>query len=398
MNADIRGLVDQARQARLGRVESVVIPPEERKAVEEAITSLQFEVTVGDVCARTGLKPQEADSALQRLASDSLATIRVSESGMLMYSFPQDFKGRIAAKSALIRFEPQLEAARGALAFVGRFVFGLALFASLAVIGTAAASGRCSLQRWVVCAATYCPAAPFGRRRQLPCRRRTTGGAVASAAAASTSAAQWTCCDSWTWATFSVSGSTPTRATTGTGIDSTATSCRPSPCPRPYSRWSLATVRPTPAGHPPLVCCDAAARSLLPVLPVAVGFRMSCWGRRARLPLLGPRFRTGRIFGAGDPNVGHQQELRVRLGEYIKSRGGVLTAEEMVPFLPDPTRALDGFRSAERAAGAGEIAIRSVGPAKGAPSLHCAALLLPPVWRGASPPRLAGTRRWCWRR
>ncbi|MBA0596721.1 hypothetical protein Gorai_013530, partial [Gossypium raimondii] len=43
------------------------------------------------------------------------------------------------------------------------------------------------------------------------------------------------------------------------------------------------------------------------------------------------------VFGDGDPNQGIEEERWKLIGEYITSNGGVVTAEELAPYLDLPT-------------------------------------------------------------
>ncbi|CAG9466268.1 unnamed protein product [Pedinophyceae sp. YPF-701] len=112
--------------------------PEDRKLVEEAVRDQGGRVTVGDVAARTGLPPGEVQAALNKLAADSAATLEVSASGDIAYSFSPDFSSAIRGKSFRIRVvEPALEFSGRALVYIARLSFGVALFASIAVASAA---------------------------------------------------------------------------------------------------------------------------------------------------------------------------------------------------------------------------------------------------------------------
>jgi hypothetical protein len=49
-------------------------------------------VTVGDVAARAGVRPSEAERALQALAADTMGTLRVAEQGDIVYELSPDFQ------------------------------------------------------------------------------------------------------------------------------------------------------------------------------------------------------------------------------------------------------------------------------------------------------------------
>lgn len=91
------------------------------------------------VASKTGLPPFESERALQALAADSAASIVVGPSGDLLYRFDRDFDTKILNKSFAIRtLQPLLEKAAGLAQWLGRFAFGSALLASLAVVAYAA--------------------------------------------------------------------------------------------------------------------------------------------------------------------------------------------------------------------------------------------------------------------
>ncbi len=69
-------------------------------------------MTVGDVAAKAGLLLSEASSALNALATDTGAAIKVSDAGELLYVYPPGVRATLAAKSWRLRLAPALAKAR----------------------------------------------------------------------------------------------------------------------------------------------------------------------------------------------------------------------------------------------------------------------------------------------
>ncbi len=69
-------------------------------------------MTVGDVAAKAGLAVSQASSALNALAADTGATLRVSDSGDLLYVFQPGVRAALAAKSWRLRLAQALDKAR----------------------------------------------------------------------------------------------------------------------------------------------------------------------------------------------------------------------------------------------------------------------------------------------
>jgi len=69
-------------------------------------------VTVGDVAARAGLQLSEASAALNALAADTGAALKVSDAGDLLYLYRPGVRATLAAKSWRLRAAPLLATAR----------------------------------------------------------------------------------------------------------------------------------------------------------------------------------------------------------------------------------------------------------------------------------------------
>lgn len=115
-------------------LESLKLDGEVRKRTENAISRRGGRVTVGDVAADSGLSVFQAEAALRALATDTLATLQVSDDGEIVYVFDKRFKEMLRAKSAMLRLEPVVEGAARVAGYVGRIAFGTALVSSVVAV------------------------------------------------------------------------------------------------------------------------------------------------------------------------------------------------------------------------------------------------------------------------
>ena len=60
-----------------GKLESTRLDSNVREKVQQAVESLRFEVTPGDVAARAGVTVHQAEEALTALAADTFGTLKV---------------------------------------------------------------------------------------------------------------------------------------------------------------------------------------------------------------------------------------------------------------------------------------------------------------------------------
>ncbi|KAF3772130.1 Uncharacterized protein EJ110_NYTH58673 [Nymphaea thermarum] len=118
------------------RVESDRLPSVVRKRAMEAIESSGGRVTIGDVASRAGLKLDEAERALQAIASDTGGFLEVSDEGDVLYVFPRDYRSKLAAKSVRMRVEPLLEKSKAVAEYLVRVSFGTALIVSIVLVYT----------------------------------------------------------------------------------------------------------------------------------------------------------------------------------------------------------------------------------------------------------------------
>ena len=99
--------------------------------------------TAADLSAASGLSIDEARVGMKELAAalagaEGLA-VSASSRGDLLYSFPKEVRGELASRSKAAKLRDAWNGAKPVLEVIGRVSFGLALFASIAVIFTAIA-------------------------------------------------------------------------------------------------------------------------------------------------------------------------------------------------------------------------------------------------------------------
>ncbi|XP_050379543.1 LOW QUALITY PROTEIN: uncharacterized protein LOC126796869 [Argentina anserina] len=120
-----------------GAVESDRLSSDVRKRPMEAVDACGRRVTVGDVAGRAGLKLNEAEKALQALASDAHGFLEASDEGNVLYVFPEDYRARLVANSFILRVEPLLQMAKDVGEDLARVAFGTALISSIILVWTA---------------------------------------------------------------------------------------------------------------------------------------------------------------------------------------------------------------------------------------------------------------------
>lgn len=112
-------------------LESPKLDKEVRRRAEKAIESRGYKVTVGDVAATGGITLFQAERATRALATDTQATLQVSDAGEILYCFPTNFRATIQSKSLLFRLEPVVEGVFQAAAYLVRVAFGTTLVVSV---------------------------------------------------------------------------------------------------------------------------------------------------------------------------------------------------------------------------------------------------------------------------
>nr|WP_228024520.1 hypothetical protein [cf. Phormidesmis sp. LEGE 11477] len=103
----------------------------------QAVESLDYRVTVGDVATKAGLNVEVAQQGLLALASETQGHMQVSESGEIAYEFPRNFRGVLRNKYWQLRAQETLSKVWGALFYVIRISFGIMLMVSIALISIA---------------------------------------------------------------------------------------------------------------------------------------------------------------------------------------------------------------------------------------------------------------------
>ncbi|MEO0769983.1 MAG: hypothetical protein AAFY72_11215 [Cyanobacteria bacterium J06649_4] len=107
------------------------------KDVMQAVESLGYRVTVGDVASRAGLNVEVAQQGVLALASETQANMQVAESGDVAYVFPRNFRGVLRNKYWQLRFQEMLSKIWQVVFYVVRVSFGIMLLVSIAIIAIA---------------------------------------------------------------------------------------------------------------------------------------------------------------------------------------------------------------------------------------------------------------------
>lgn len=104
------------------------------KQVMQAVESLDYRVTVGDVAAKAGLNVEVAQQGLLALASETQGHMQVSESGEIAYEFPRNFRSILRNKYWQIRLQAALSKVWNVLFYIVRISFGLVLMVAIALV------------------------------------------------------------------------------------------------------------------------------------------------------------------------------------------------------------------------------------------------------------------------
>lgn len=99
-----------------------------------SVEKLNYQVTVGDVSAETGLNLQETQQGLVALAADAGGHLQVSETGDITYLFPNNFQGILRNKYLRLRLQEWWNKISGVLFYLLRISFGIVLIASIILI------------------------------------------------------------------------------------------------------------------------------------------------------------------------------------------------------------------------------------------------------------------------
>ncbi|NJM96466.1 MAG: hypothetical protein HC800_03980, partial [Phormidesmis sp. RL_2_1] len=103
----------------------------------QAVESLHYRVTVGDVAARAGLNVEVAQQGLLALASQAQGHMQVSDTGEIAYEFPRNFRGVLRNKYWQLRFQEMAAKVWQVVFYLIRVSFGVVLLVSIAIIAIA---------------------------------------------------------------------------------------------------------------------------------------------------------------------------------------------------------------------------------------------------------------------
>ncbi|MGB3790281.1 MAG: hypothetical protein WA949_19890 [Phormidesmis sp.] len=107
------------------------------KEVMQAVESLDYRVTVGDVATKAGLNVEVAQQGLLALASETQGHMQVSETGEIAYEFSRNFRNVLRNKYWQLRVQETLSKVWSVLFYVARISFGIMLMLSIALISIA---------------------------------------------------------------------------------------------------------------------------------------------------------------------------------------------------------------------------------------------------------------------
>lgn len=99
-----------------------------------AVESLQYRATVGEVASQSGLELQLAQNELASLAAEAEGTLKVVDTGDIVYEFPENFRSILTSKSAQLKLQATLNKIWQGVFYIIRLSFGVALVASIAII------------------------------------------------------------------------------------------------------------------------------------------------------------------------------------------------------------------------------------------------------------------------
>ena len=112
------------------RQESMSFSPQLMQAVE----TLQYRATVGEVASQSGLELQLAQNQLASLASEAGGTLQVADTGDIIYEFPNNFRAILTSKAANQKLKATLNKIWQFIFYIIRISFGVALVASIAIM------------------------------------------------------------------------------------------------------------------------------------------------------------------------------------------------------------------------------------------------------------------------
>ncbi len=105
-----------------------------RDRIIEAVESLDYRVTIGDVSTRSGLELSLVQQGLNSLAQDAEGHLQVSSTGEIVYAFDRDLRDRLLARDRNAQLKAFLREAWKAIFYLIRISFGVVLVLSLAIV------------------------------------------------------------------------------------------------------------------------------------------------------------------------------------------------------------------------------------------------------------------------
>ena len=110
------------------------MPPTLDPAVLKAVDRLNYRATIGDVAAQSGLKIALAEQGVLALATETGATLQVTESGDVAYLFSPSYRSILQNKYWQIQLQAWWDGISGTVMTVIRVAFGITLFIALGVM------------------------------------------------------------------------------------------------------------------------------------------------------------------------------------------------------------------------------------------------------------------------
>lgn len=100
-------------------------------AIMKSVEQLGYRVTVGDVASQAGLEINLAQQGLLALASDAGGHLQVSDTGEIVYLFPENFRSILQNKYWKLRLKQWWEKVWKVLFYLIRISFGIVLIVSI---------------------------------------------------------------------------------------------------------------------------------------------------------------------------------------------------------------------------------------------------------------------------
>jgi len=103
-------------------------------AIMDAVTALNYRVTIGDVATRSGLELDTVRRELATLAAEAGGHLQVAESGEIVYQFPANFQAIWRNRSWRSQMQAKLQKLWQIIFYLIRISFGIALIVSIIII------------------------------------------------------------------------------------------------------------------------------------------------------------------------------------------------------------------------------------------------------------------------